>query len=220
MLKTFIRFTEVDYCDTENQTCTDTEVCFSSDPVYDNLLILKPDDEIKFIIDKSQALDFAAQHLVLNIADECGNIIETTGTIEESELQYFCTFTVPVSTGSYTLVVSQNVQVFLSEFTPESSEGACDAEITVDIENPPALLFEYSIDGVNYQSSPTFAGVCQENLTIYVREQGYTCDSGITNINISQIECGDYEGAALQDVIDDGIYLGQVLNCTLDDFII
>lgn len=33
------------------------------------------------------------------------------------------------------------------------------------------------------------------------------------------IECGDYAESSLQDVIDDGIILGQVLNCTLNDFL-
>lgn len=33
------------------------------------------------------------------------------------------------------------------------------------------------------------------------------------------LECGAYAGAILQDVIDDSIYLSQVLECTLDDFL-
>ncbi len=218
MLKTFIRFEETNYC--EDQACSDSTVCFSGDPVEDYALILKPADEIKFIIDKSQAGFYAAEHLLLNIADECGNIIEVAGTIEESEDQYFCTFTVPELTGQHTLTIERNVLVYLSSFTPETNPGDCDAEITISINNPPTSLFEYSVDGINYQESTTFTGLCQEPLTIYVREQGDTCDSGITNIDISPVVCGDYEGATLQDVIDDGIYLGQVLGCTLDDFIL
>lgn len=218
MLRTFIRFEEVSYCG--ERECPEDTTCFNSYPNYESSLPAMEGDVIKFIVDKSEANFWDSQHLKIGIADECGTFIEDVGTIVQGGSQYFITATVPALLGPHRFVIYESLNIELLSIIPETSPGACDATVTFEIPNAPAQSFEWSLDGVTYQDSSTFTGVCEELLTVYVRIEGETCTSGEVDIDLSPVVCGDYEGFTLQQVIDSGVYLAQVLDCTLDDFII
>jgi hypothetical protein len=214
MLRTFIRFSTGSLCN--DPECVESS-CFNLAPEYETALPAIYQDEIKFIVDKSDANFWDAQHLKVAIADECGNYIQDAGTIEQGGGQYFVTVTVPDLTGPHRIIIYNSVQVNLISITPESSPGACDAIVTFEIPEAPTENFEYSLDGTTFQSSSTFTGVCQELLTVYVRIVGETCTCGEVNIDISPLDCTDYSGWTLQQFQDAGIKLFQLYDCTLDD---
>ena len=217
MLNTFLRFESANFC--TEQTCVEESTCFNSDPEYTTVLPAIQGDEIKFIVAKSDVTFYAAEHLEICIADECGNVIEASGTIEEGDTQLFVTALVPgdLANGLYTFVFRRNLQIDLISITPETSPGACDAIVTYEIPSAPAQVFEWSLDGITYQSSSTFTGVCQEPITVYVRVVGDTCDSGEVDFDLTPLDCSLYQGWTLQQFQDAGIRLFQMYDCLLSD---
>lgn len=75
---------------------------------------------------------------------------------------YGCVSNKSVTVTSYQAPVIQSVAI--NDWTTS------DNIITVHLENPSAADFLYSIDGVNYQQSPTFSGLSSGNYTVYVKD--------------------------------------------------
>lgn len=218
MLNTFIKFNHVGYC--EPQEC-ETEVrCLSSDEYIESLLPAKPSDTIKVIVNKSDAEFYRSQHLKVVLTDECGTVnedIELEYQIEESTNQYFISVSIPNLKGVYRIALQRDINIEISSYTPESSEGACDGIVTFEVPNPPAQQLEWSTDNITFQSSSTFTGVCAELVTVYVRVVGDECNSGEAEFNLEPVDCSFYKGWTLQQFKDAGVRLFQLYNCTLND---
>jgi hypothetical protein len=219
MLNTFIKFNQVGYC--EAQECEVVTPCLSSDEYIESFLPAKPSDVIKVIVNKSDASSYGAEHLAIYLADDCGTVldIELEYTIEESTTQYFISVTIPVDLkGIYRIAIVRNLQISISSYTPESTEGACDGIITFEILNAPAQVFEWSIDGVNYQESSTFTDVCLDQIiTAYVRVQEDECNSGEAQFDFTTIDCELLNDLYLFDLID--VELSKLRDCYLNDWL-
>lgn len=213
MLRTFIRFSEVEDC---QNPCVEDSTCFNSSPNYESTLPAIAGDVFKFIVNKSDANFWDAQHIGIGIAQDCGPFIQNVGTVEQSETQYFITATIPVLQGPHRFVIYNALNITLFSFTPETSLDACDAIATFEIPNSPGESFEWSIDGINYQESSTFTGLCMEPIIVYVRIVGDACTSGEKEFDLSFSDC-QYSGFTVADMAD--IYLFQVSNCTFNDFV-
>ncbi len=221
MLKTFIRFSPVDYCLETNEECVvipETEHC---EDYFDSVIPAKAEDVISFILDKAEYnLFINAIHLRAALTS-CGIVTELEiGEFSESTSQYFITCTLPTGTvnGSYEITIYKNYQMEITAFTPETSDGACDATFTVEIISQPAIDFEFSIDGITWNDTGVFAGLCMQPYTIYTREVGDTdCISGTLLFDASPLVCSDYKGFTLQEFIDSGIWMTQLAECTIDD---
>ncbi len=97
--------------------------------------------------------------------------------------------------------------------TNESEAGECDGAITAAAAGGTAP-YTYSIDGGAFGSG-TFTGLCAGEHTIVAKDVNGN-EGNLTIEVFTNIVCGDYEGATIQDLIDDGILLGQLYNCTLE----
>jgi SprB repeat len=74
-----------------------------------------------------------------------------------------------------------NPMTSLANTTPASC-GVADGVINITGTtggNPP---YEYSLDGITWQSSPTFSGLAAGTYTVYVRDNGNTCNMTIPNV--------------------------------------
>jgi hypothetical protein len=221
MLINFIRFSSVDYCiegQTEPIVLEETEYCGEH---YETKMIGKAGDVIAFIIDKSEVETFIdAIHLSVALTSN-GILTELDiATVADSEAQYYITATLPIDLidGEYEITILKNYVMQVISFTPETSLNACDATFTVEVVDAPAINFEFSINQIDWISDGVFAELCMEEYTIYVREEGdETCIYGTLDFNASPLDCGEYEGFTLQQVIDTGKFLSQFYNCTLDD---
>lgn len=213
MLRTFIRFEQTNYCG--DRECPDDSVCFNSSPQYESVLPAIEGDVIKFIVDKSEADFWDSQHMKIGIADECGIFIQEVGTVEQGGSQYFISATVPDLIGPHRVVLYNSLNIQLLAITPETSPGACDAIVTFEIPTAPAEDFEWSLDGLTYQESSTFTGVCQEEITVYVRVVGEDCTVGEVDFDLTLGDC-DYSGFTWADMAN--YYYFQIGQCTFNDF--
>jgi hypothetical protein len=100
--------------------------------------------------------------------------------------------------------------------TNESSESECDGEVTITASGGTGP-YTYSIDnGVTFQSADNFANLCEGDYAIIIKDSNDNTGSVEFTIYVN-VDCSLYEGATIQDLIDDGITLGQLYNCTLGD---
>lgn len=97
----------------------------------------------------------------------------------------------------------------------ETGEGLSDGFITASASGGTAP-YTYSINGGDYQSSGSFTGLSAGTYVVRAKDsQGNI--SSVTIVLYVNVNCGDYAGATLQDLIDAGVTLGQFYNCTLND---
>jgi hypothetical protein len=99
--------------------------------------------------------------------------------------------------------------------TNESQELECDGTIEITATGGTAP-YTYSINGGAFTGDNTSGGECQGDYIITVKDSLGNEGSLVVTI-FTNIICEDYQGATIQDLIDDGIILGQLYNCTLDD---
>lgn len=128
-----------------------------------------------------------------------------------------CIYEFPDETESYQLPIQKDdvIQWIMNkdEFTIDAGSSLSDIKIGIVHEG---VLVASDIGtitdngGSEYFCTATIP--CLDNACDY---QFVIYDSAF----VPPIECGIYEGAILQDVIDDNIYLSQVLDCTLNDFL-
>lgn len=221
MLKTFIRFTPVDYCIEAQEECLVDEEIESCEEHFDSVIPAKEGDTISFIIDKTE-YDLFINSIHLKAAlTNCG-IIEQLNIAEitQSDSQYFVICTLPsnLNNGSYEITIYKEYQMEVISFTPETSDGACDATFTVEVISAPAINFEFSIDQVTWNSTGVFTGLCMGIYTIYVREEGdEECTYGYLVYNAEAISCLDYKGYTLDEFIASGIFMIQLKDCSIDD---
>jgi len=64
----------------------------------------------------------------------------------------------------------------------ESCDGLCDGSVLINA-NGGVGGYTYSIDGVNYQSSPVFNNLCDQSGIIYVKDSGNTINSKTFTVN-------------------------------------
>jgi gliding motility-associated-like protein len=65
---------------------------------------------------------------------------------------------------------------------------------TILITAPTGTNLQYSIDGINYQSSTTFSGLNPGTYNIVARYAGFTCISGVKSLTVNPVNlslCGD-----------------------------
>jgi hypothetical protein len=99
--------------------------------------------------------------------------------------------------------------------TNESETGECDGELEISATGGTAP-YTYSIDGGSFSGTFTFTNLCSGFYTITVKDADGNEGSLYVEV-FTNVVCGDYEGATIQDLIDNGITLGQLYNCTLGD---
>lgn len=221
MLKTFIRFTEVDYCIESQDECLVESVSETCEEVFETKMIAKASDVISFIVSKAEYDVFINSIHLKAALTSCGIVTQLDiATIEQSTSQYYFTCTLPsdLENGEYEITIYKDYQLQVIAFTPETSEGACDGTFTVEVISAPAIDFEFSIDGINWNDTGVFTGICSTEYTIYVREVGDTdCTSGSLTFDAVTLDCADYKGWTLQQFIDSGIFMIQLQHCTIED---
>jgi hypothetical protein len=109
-------------------------------------------------------------------------------------------------------------EIIVSAYTVNTTEGVCEGEIDATATGGNGGPYEYSIDGINFQSSGLFEDLCEGEYTVTARDtdgnEGSTTFEIFVNAN-----CEDYECSTLQDLIDSDLPLGAFLNCQLLDFL-
>lgn len=111
---------------------------------------------------------------------------------------------------TYALKVSVTVAI-----TNESAAEECDGEIEVSGSGGTGP-YTYSIEGGVFGALTTFSNLCAGTYVITVKDS--LGNEGSASVTVfTNVTCGDYEGATIQDLIDSGITLGQLYNCTLGD---
>jgi hypothetical protein len=99
----------------------------------------------------------------------------------------------------------------------ESAVDECDGEATITASGGTAP-YTYSLDGITYQASNVFVGLCDGDYVVTIKDS--LDHLGTVDFTIFEnVVCGDYDGFTLQQMIDSGITLGQLYNCTLNDLI-
>lgn len=105
--------------------------------------------------------------------------------------------------------------VIILESILDPSFGECDGELEVSASGGTGP-YTYSIDGINFQVSTLFTGLCPG--IYYIIAKDTEGNEGILEINLLEsVNCSLYAGATIQDLINDGVLLGQLYNCTLGD---
>jgi hypothetical protein len=97
--------------------------------------------------------------------------------------------------------------------TNETIDGECDGEISI-VASGGVAPYSYSIDGGVFGALTTFENLCSGIHIITVKDSEGNEGSKAIDV-FENVVCGDYEGATIQDLIDNGITLGQLYNCTL-----
>ena len=153
MLKTFIRFTEVDYCIESQDECLVESVPETCEEVFETKMIAKASDVISFIVSKAEYDVFISSIHLKAALTSCGIVTQLDiATIEQSTSQYYFTCTLPsdLENGEYEITIYKDYQLQVIAFTPETSEGACDGTFTVEVISAPAIDFEFSIEDENF----------------------------------------------------------------------
>jgi hypothetical protein len=107
------------------------------------------------------------------------------------------------------------LELEVDSYSNESAEAACDGEVILAASGGVAVL-TYSKDGIAYQASSTFSGLCTGEYTFYVKDANeliVTLDLEI----FTNIDCGDYSGSEAFDLIT--INTSQLLTCECFDFV-
>jgi hypothetical protein len=101
------------------------------------------------------------------------------------------------------------------EITNESAEGECDGEFVITVTGGTGP-YEYSIDGITFQPSDTFSGLCAGCYTIVVRDAdgnlGFLAACVDTNV-----DCSIYNSPDLFDLANTD--LSKLINCELNDLL-
>lgn len=219
MLTTFIKFTPTnDFCELP---CGNDEVVLCRDNFYESNIIAKKSDTISFIISKSEYNLFIDKVNLFVALSRCGEFVAVSEfTILESVSQYYITCILPsyLTNDSYQLILFVKYKLVVYSFIPETSPGACDAIVNLAVENPPAVSFVYSKDGINWFDSSTFTGLCMQPYNFYVKENNDDdCTLESIIFNATPVDCGDFAGDYLQQLND--YFLTQLANCELFDMI-
>lgn len=111
--------------------------------------------------------------------------------------------------------ILEAIEVSIVDITNESSEGECDGSIEVSATGGTGP-YTYSIDGGSFGGSAIFTGLCPGTYIITAKDSEGN-EGSVTVELFTNVTCGDYSGATIQDLIDAGITLGELYNCTLDD---
>lgn len=232
----FLRWSQVAYsvrnqvldlsiCSVPNQT-TKSPLCDRYIPPYEleeYQLPIKKGDEVRWIMQASE-IDYE-NYLLLRIGIAKRGLIKAfdVGTITLEDDQVFCTATVPClpDCENYEFVIyriDEPIAIVLNITNPPD-EFTCIGEVVVTATGgqPP---YKYSINnGVTWQTSNVFSDLCVGTYTFLVEDSDFSQAS--TTLLLQALTCGQFEGQTLQQVIDSGFTLGEIINaeCILCDFI-
>lgn len=206
----------------------DQEECLSVEepsPCTENDIYYMPaksGDVVKFIVDREQTEGYTEGMVKVALSNCCGVITHyDIGTVTEADDQLHISATLPedLEDDDYRFVLYLEFTLYVSEYTPETSEGECDGVVTLAILGDPAGNFSYSIDGINYQESPTFENICAQDYTFSLREGESDCEVGELTAHLGGTDCSQYSGTTIQDLIDLGVIGYEIDLCTGNDFI-
>lgn len=223
MLKNFIRFSALNKCIPYEGACD--PVVYECPPKAVYKMPAKPSDIIKFVIERAQVNGYTEGMLKASLV-KCGELVyDNIGTFEEAGPQLFVTVEIPGDAPDcdYQIVISLDFKLKIVDYAPESEEP-CSAAVALGIEGIdgfPVGDYLYSKDGINFQSSPLFEGICSDlEYTFYIKYGDFTCLAGDPlTIDFAGLGCGNYAGTTIQDLIDLNVYGFQIDNCTGNDFI-
>jgi hypothetical protein len=146
------------------------------------------------------------------VNDGCAANVQITFKLEESIIKKTCHDNDELT--QVEVLEPDDPNIVLVSITNESGENQNDGSFTVSVTN--YLEPEFSLDGETWQTSGTFTGLGAGTYTVHVRVESGKI--GTIDVTIYEnIDCSEYQGATIQDLIDNGILWGQLYNCTLGD---
>ena len=186
-------------------------------------LPIKKGDVIRWIM-QSTEIDYI-DYSLLKIGITQNGIMkaENVGVPVLEGSQVFCEAIVPClpECDNYEFVIYRtDVPISLElEKTNPTDELTCNGIISVLATGgvPP---YRYSKDnGLTWQTSNTFSGLCVGSYTFIVEDSDYS--QATISASLIVFTCGQFEGATLQEMIDSQLTLGEIINagCTLCDFV-
>lgn len=102
-----------------------------------------------------------------------------------------------------------------AEVLNESAEAACDGQITITATGGTAP-YEYSIDGISFQSSNVFEDLCEDCYNVIARDVNENYGT-LTVCVETNVDCGAFAGSQTNDLLP--YTTNQLLNCETNDFI-
>ncbi|KAF2510935.1 T9SS type A sorting domain-containing protein [Flavobacterium arcticum] len=134
------------------------------------------DAEQTFCLDASVqdlVADSAEGDTILWYADETGGEPLEAATLLVDEAMYYASLTPDEGCESETRTAVVAHVVTVESATVESVQPTCvESSGTIEVTAPLGTEYEYSIDGMVYQSSPIFEGVLSGTYDVYVSEEG------------------------------------------------
>lgn len=101
--------------------------------------------------------------------------------------------------------------------TNESSPGACDGQVFIEVVSGNTGIVSFSLNGAEFQSdNDSYYNLCAGCGFITAQDEEGKQTSAEFCI-VENIDCSEFEGATLEDVIASGKTLSQFYNCTLND---
>lgn len=101
------------------------------------------------------------------------------------------------------------------EVLNESAEDECDGSLTITATGGTGP-YEYSIDGINFQSSNVFEDLCADCYNIVARDVNENYGTASVCIE-TNIDCTAFAGSETNDLLP--YTTNQLLNCETNDFI-
>jgi len=105
--------------------------------------------------------------------------------------------------------------ISITSFDNESGMGAEDGTVTFGVSGGTGP-YTWSIDGINYQASSTFTGLAGGVYTVTAIDSNGLISTDSYTV-YTNVDCSDYEGSTIDDLIASGVLLIELYNCTLDD---
>lgn len=110
--------------------------------------------------------------------------------------------------------------MILTAVITNTTDGLCNGEVDIEIEgDAPGVGRSYSLNGGDYQPSNIFSGLCDgcyyatvKRVTAYLTEY-----ASVEFCIVENVDCLEYKGATIDDLITDSITLQMLYNCTLND---
>jgi hypothetical protein len=154
----------------------------------------------------SEACDCQGQRFcqLINNTDETQFQIQSSNTVTNGD------FTTDLTGWTFATKI-----VVTAIVTNESQPLECDGTIEINATGGTGP-YTYSINGGAFTGDNTSGGECPGDYILTVKDSLGNEGSLVVTI-YTNIDCSIYEGATIQDLIDDGITLGELYNCTLGD---
>src|SRR5690606_37015475 len=226
-------FTQNQYVLEDQDDCLDTSTEFQ--------LPIKSGDVIKFIVDKDTVTyrGDAVNEIKIGLA-RCGLLVaENIGTIVDGDTQLYCTATIPANITVRDLTTASEITVLANgvnsielsgDYTSLLIPGE-EVRFETNLKNVFAIIDVVTyVSGtgkttVTFTESPFNSLETGQNQTM---QYGYykqtipinDCEYQLMFYSeANSFDCSQFNNSTLQSVIDSGVTLGDVLECTLNDFL-